>query len=112
MLANLFVRKCRLGYLDFLCLMANARLILTDSGGIQEESTVLGVPCVTLRENTERPVTVSSGNNALAGTKGESILRLAREKLDSIPQVKLPKYWDGEAGARIIRILTQVVGPG
>jgi UDP-N-acetylglucosamine 2-epimerase (non-hydrolysing) len=101
-----------LGYLDFLCLMANARLILTDSGGIQEESTVLGVPCVTLRENTERPVTLSSGNNALAGTKGESILRLAREKLESIPQVKLPKYWDGEAGARIIRILTQVVRPG
>lgn len=101
-----------LGYLDFLCLMANARLVLTDSGGIQEETTVLGVPCVTLRENTERPVTVSSGNNALAGTRRENIIRLAFEKLDSTPLVRLPKYWDGEAGTRIVQILTQQVRPG
>jgi UDP-N-acetylglucosamine 2-epimerase (non-hydrolysing) len=92
--------------------MANARLVLTDSGGIQEETTVLGVPCVTLRENTERPVTVSSGNNALAGTRRENIIRLAFEKLDSTPLVRLPKYWDGEAGTRIVQILTQQVRPG
>jgi UDP-N-acetylglucosamine 2-epimerase (non-hydrolysing) len=101
-----------LGYLDFLCLMANARLVLTDSGGIQEETTVLGVPCVTLRENTERPVTVSGGNNALAGTRRENIIRLALEKLNSTPLVRLPKYWDGEAGTRIVQILTQQVRPG
>ena len=62
--------------------MSNARLVLTDSGGIQEETTVLGVPCVTLRENTERPVTISRGTNVLAGTKKESILRLALEKME------------------------------
>jgi UDP-N-acetylglucosamine 2-epimerase (non-hydrolysing) len=101
-----------LGYLDFLCLMANARLLLTDSGGIQEETTVLGVPCVTLRENTERPVTVSSGNNALAGTRREDIIRLALEKLESATPVRLPKYWDGEAGIRIVQILAQQVGSG
>ena len=98
-----------LGYLDFLCLMSNARLVLTDSGGIQEETTVLGIPCVTLRENTERPVTISSGTNALAGTKKESILRLALEKMEVDGGAKQPKYWDGKAGARIIQILAREV---
>ena len=95
-----------LGYLDFLWLMSNARLVLTDSGGIQEETTVLGVPCVTLRENTERPVTISSGTNILAGTKKENILRLALAKLESTARAEPPKYWDGKAGSRIIQVLT------
>jgi UDP-N-acetylglucosamine 2-epimerase (non-hydrolysing) len=94
-----------LGYLDFLCLMSNARLILTDSGGIQEETTVLGVSCVTLRENTERPITISNGNNVLAGTKKEKIIRLALERVGSVAQAKWPRYWDGQAGARIVHIL-------
>jgi UDP-N-acetylglucosamine 2-epimerase (non-hydrolysing) len=94
-----------LGYLDFLRLMSNARLILTDSGGIQEETTVLGVSCVTLRENTERPVTLSNGNNVLAGTKKEKIIRLALERVGTVAQAKWPRYWDGQAGARIVHIL-------
>ena len=98
-----------LGYLDFLWLMSNSRLMLTDSGGIQEETTVLGIPCVTLRENTERPVTISSGTNVLAGTKKESILRLALAKMESNARTEPPKYWDGKAGARIIQVLTEAV---
>jgi len=99
-----------LGYLDFLCLMSHASLILTDSGGIQEESTVLGIPCVTLRENTERPVTINSGTNVLAGTKQEDIVRFALEQLKSRLHIGKPKFWDGLAGARIIEILARETG--
>lgn len=98
-----------LGYLDFLCLMSHARLVLTDSGGVQEETTVLKVPCITLRENTERPVTVSSGTNVLAGTRKEDIMRLAEEKLRESPKRDSPKYWDGRAGTRIIEVLAREV---
>jgi UDP-N-acetylglucosamine 2-epimerase (non-hydrolysing) len=98
-----------LGYLDFLCLMSNARLMLTDSGGIQEETTVLGVPCVTLRENTERPATIASGNNVLAGTKKEVIVKLALEKLQSPATAVPPRFWDGQAGTRIIEVLVQQI---
>lgn len=97
------------GYLDFLCLMSHARLILTDSGGIQEESTVLGIPCVTLRENTERPVTIASGTNVLAGTQKEDIVRLALERLKVRPNPEKPKYWDGLAGTRIIKVLASAL---
>jgi UDP-N-acetylglucosamine 2-epimerase (non-hydrolysing) len=96
-----------LGYLDFLCLMSNARVVLTDSGGIQEETTVLGIPCVTLRQNTERPVTITDGTNALAGTKREAILRHTRRALAGHAQPKRPKFWDGHAGERIISILSR-----
>src|ERR1700683_248822 len=72
-----------LGYLDFLCLMKHARVVVTDSGGIQEETTCLGVPCVTVRENTERPVTVKVGTNVLAGTSKEGIRRATRQQLTS-----------------------------
>jgi UDP-N-acetylglucosamine 2-epimerase (non-hydrolysing) len=89
--------------------MSNARLLLTDSGGIQEETTVLGIPCVTLRENTERPVTISRGTNVLAGTKKERILRLALENMELPVRAEPPKYWDGKAGARIIQILARDV---
>ena len=96
-----------LGYLDFLWLLSNARLVLTDSGGIQEESTVLGIPCVTLRKNTERPVTVYGGTNVIAGTQRENIIREARKQLDGRNNPRIPKYWDGKAGMRIIQVLMQ-----
>ncbi|MBI4528304.1 MAG: UDP-N-acetyl glucosamine 2-epimerase [Deltaproteobacteria bacterium] len=97
-----------LGYLDFLCLMSNARLVLTDSGGIQEETTVLGIPCVTLRENTERPVTMTQGSNVLAGTKREEIIRHALGKLHDPVQPRTPELWDGRAGERIVKILAKL----
>jgi UDP-N-acetylglucosamine 2-epimerase (non-hydrolysing) len=95
-----------LGYLDFLCLMGSARVVLTDSGGIQEETTVLGVPCLTIRENTERPVTVTEGTNQLIGTDPEKILEAALAqftKTKSSPQ--RPELWDGHAAGRIIDVL-------
>ncbi len=96
-----------LGYLDFLCLMANARLVLTDSGGIQEETTVLGVPCLTLRENTERPITISEGTNVLAGTKKNNIVNCALSQIKKKRKSREPRYWDGKAGKRIVKILVQ-----
>ena len=89
-----------LGYLDFLALMSQAALALTDSGGIQEETTALGVPCLTLRDNTERPVTVEEGTNILAGTRPETILA-AWEKMRAEPKRgQVPRYWDGKAAER------------
>ena len=96
-----------LGYLDFLCLMSHARLILTDSGGIQEETTMLGVPCVTLRPSTERPVTITHGTNILAGTSQQAMIQHALNRLHQPVDLKKPPLWDGHAGARIIKILTQ-----
>lgn len=89
-----------LGYRDFLHLQAKAALILTDSGGIQEESTVLGTQCLTIRDNTERPVTVESGTNRLAGTTKESILQAWRESNDHPKTGTIPPLWDGKAGER------------
>ncbi|WP_447985814.1 non-hydrolyzing UDP-N-acetylglucosamine 2-epimerase [Nitrospira sp. Nam74] len=95
-----------LGYLDFLCLMSHARVLLTDSGGIQEETTALGVPCVTLRKNTERPVTITHGTNRLAGTNPRSILREARASLTvKRKRSRTPPLWDGNAAQRIVSIL-------
>jgi UDP-N-acetylglucosamine 2-epimerase (non-hydrolysing) len=95
-----------LGYLDFLCLMAQARLMLTDSGGIQEETTVLGVPCLTLRFNTERPITLTQGTNQLVGNEKEKILQAAHGVLGSPPpQGKVPDLWDGKASERIADVL-------
>jgi UDP-N-acetylglucosamine 2-epimerase (non-hydrolysing) len=90
-----------LGYLDFLGLMAGARLVLTDSGGIQEESTVLGIPCLTLRENTERPITITEGTNQLVGRTAAGILAGARRALDGEIAARRPALWDGRAGERI-----------
>src|SRR5438874_10558353 len=86
-----------LGYLDFLCLMKHATLVVTDSGGIQEETTCLGIPCVTVRENTERPVTVESGTNTIAGTKTETIKAAIRRQLERKFPTDIPKKWDGHA---------------
>jgi UDP-N-acetylglucosamine 2-epimerase (non-hydrolysing) len=96
-----------LGYLDFLCLMKHAALVVTDSGGIQEETTILGIPCVTVRENTERPVTVEKGTNTIAGTKSRAIRDAIRRQLGRSKDSGVPKNWDGQAGARIIDILVR-----
>jgi UDP-N-acetylglucosamine 2-epimerase (non-hydrolysing) len=95
-----------LGYVEFLGLMADAAIVLTDSGGIQEETTVLGVPCVTLRENTERPVTVAEGTNVLAGTDPARI-RVAIDAAVGAAAAggRIPELWDGSAATRIARIL-------
>jgi UDP-N-acetylglucosamine 2-epimerase (non-hydrolysing) len=89
-----------LSYLDFLGMMAGARVVLTDSGGIQEETTVLGVPCLTLRNNTERPVTVEQGTNILAGTTAQSIRDAWAISEGSPRKESLPPLWDGHAAER------------
>jgi UDP-N-acetylglucosamine 2-epimerase (non-hydrolysing) len=95
-----------LGYIDFLRLMAEARLVLTDSGGIQEETTILNVPCLTLRENTERPVTVELGTNRLVGTDPQTVLAAALEVLDGRRNsARIPELWDGHASSRILDVL-------
>lgn len=95
-----------LTYLDFLNLLEDATLVLTDSGGIQEETTVLNVPCITLRENTERPITITMGTNYLVGTNPRKILETARTILSGNgKQGGIPPYWDGRAGERILQIV-------
>ncbi|NLS95775.1 MAG: UDP-N-acetyl glucosamine 2-epimerase [Planctomycetaceae bacterium] len=97
-----------LGYLDFLKLNANARLVLTDSGGLQEETTILRVPCITIRENTERPVTCQVGSNQLVGTSTRAILAAyERIKTGQFDQFGIPDLWDGQAAQRIARILVE-----
>jgi UDP-N-acetylglucosamine 2-epimerase (non-hydrolysing) len=96
-----------LGYLEFMKLLSHARLVLTDSGGIQEESTVLGVPCLTLRNNTERPVTVEQGTNTLVGLEPERIIAAGLKALDASPNGRhVPELWDGRAAVRIVDALT------
>jgi UDP-N-acetylglucosamine 2-epimerase (non-hydrolysing) len=93
-------------YLDFVHLMANARAVLTDSGGIQEETTILQVPCLTLRENTERPVTITHGTNRLVGVDPANIAAAAIEALESPPsETRMPDLWDGAAAGRILDTL-------
>ena len=95
-----------LGYNDFIKLVAGARFILTDSGGIQEEATMLKVPCITLRENTERPVTAEIGTNIIAGTNPENIKKSINNVLRGrVRKGKIPKYWDGRAAERVVKIL-------
>jgi len=103
-----------LGYLDFMKLVAHARMVLTDSGGIQEETTVLGVPCLTLRNNTERPATVEEGTNLLVGQDPQRILTAARQVLSSGgPKAgHTPELWDGRAADRILDVLCRVKGTG
>jgi len=98
-----------IGYLDFLYLMSNAALMMTDSGGIQEETTILGVPCMTLRENTERPVTITEGTNRLVSVTTDDILKNYRgvtgiNKENVLPT---PKLWDGKAAQRIVEIIAE-----
>ena len=95
-----------LGYVDFLSLIAEARAVLTDSGGIQEETTYLGIPCFTLRDNTERPVTLTSGTNTLLGLDPGAIARipgLLAERPGAPPPP--PPLWDGRAAQRIADVI-------
>lgn len=95
-----------LPYLDFLNLISSSTMVLTDSGGIQEETTVLHVPCITMRENTERPVTVTLGTNYLTGTNPDKILSTAQVILSGKgKEGRIPPYWDGKAGERIVKEL-------
>lgn len=97
-----------LGYLDFLRLMSQAKVVLTDSGGVQEETTILGVPCMTLRENTERPITLDHGTNVLVGADPQKIVSEFSHILKGQSRgVSPPPYWDGQAAKRIVRILVQ-----
>ena len=92
-----------LGYFDFGRLVAGCRMVITDSGGIQEESTVYGIPCITIRENTERPITVWEGTNELAGTDTAKIIKFASQILDGKWKTgKIPELWDGHTAERII----------
>lgn len=101
------VVKCiePVGYIDFLRLMINSKLVITDSGGIQEETTILGIPCLTVRENTERPITITEGTNILVGTNTNRILNGYRESLNMAKPVTRPELWDGKASERIVQIL-------
>ena len=97
-----------LGYLEMLGLMQAARLVLTDSGGIQEETTALGVPCVTLRENTERPITVEQGTNTVVGSSPEHILAAVDDILRTGGKAgRVPELWDGRASQRIVAVLRE-----
>ena len=98
-----------LGYLEFLHLNMGARLVMTDSGGLQEETTVLGVPCLTMRPNTERPITCEKGTNIMVGSDKDNILKHAREVLSSPPpQGQIPDKWDGHAAKRIVEVLLRI----
>ena len=97
-------------YLEFICLLGHARLVLTDSGGIQEETTILGVPCLTLRENTERPVTIQQGTNRLAGSDPEKVLLMALESLEhAAKEPTVPDMWDGRAAVRVADHLARLL---
>jgi len=101
-----FIMVEPLGYLDFLQLMSQARCVLTDSGGIQEETTVLGIPCITLRHNTERPVTIDQGTNTLVGADRQRIIDAVCKALEyDNAAAKVPVKWDGSAASRIVQIL-------
>jgi UDP-N-acetylglucosamine 2-epimerase (non-hydrolysing) len=106
------LRLCEpLGYLEFLSLTSAAQLVLTDSGGLQEETTALGIPCLTLRENTERPVTVDEGTNEVVGTDAERIVTAALHALAGEgKRGRCPALWDGKAGERAADAIVEVLG--
>jgi UDP-N-acetylglucosamine 2-epimerase (non-hydrolysing) len=99
-----------LGFKESLFLWKDAKVVLTDSGGLQEETTALGVPCVTIRENTERPITVELGTNVLAGTSKEGILKAYGEALEKAKHAVVPPLWDGRASERIWGIIGNKYG--
>jgi UDP-N-acetylglucosamine 2-epimerase (non-hydrolysing) len=101
-----------LGYVDFLSLTSHARIVLSDSGGLQEESTALGIPCLTLRDNTERPATVTHGTNRIVGTDPATIMAAFEEWLTTPPPPKCPELWDGRTAPRIADVLHRFVWRG
>lgn len=116
--SNGIILTAPLGYLDFLALMKHSSLVITDSGGIQEETTYLKIPCITLRQNTERPVTVETGTNRLIPYNGESIstylnkIQLLAEKISdgkSIKKGRIPEKWDGKASDRIALVIVRKI---
>lgn len=96
-----------LGYIDFLSLTSSARIILTDSGGLQEESTALGIPCLTMRENTERPVTITEGTNRLVGTRTADIVAGFQAAMTDATPPRLPDLWDGQTAGRITNVFRE-----
>jgi len=106
-----FVLTEPLGYIDFLSLTSNARIILTDSGGLQEESTALGIPCLTMRENTERPVTITEGTNRLVGTRTADILAGYHAAMASQGPPRVPELWDGRTAGRITDVFRTFLLP-
>jgi len=100
-------------YFDFLKLMSHSRFVMTDSGGIQEETTILNIPCLTLRKNTERPITVEEGTNQIVGTEPANIVKAAFSLLTSYQKAahQAPELWDGEASSRIIKIIQEKLSP-
>lgn len=104
-LSDKIVQLPPLGFTEALFLWKDAQVVLTDSGGLQEETTALGVPCVTIRENTERPITVDIGTNVLAGTSREGILSAYRESIARRGKASIPHLWDGRAAERIWQVL-------
>ena len=96
-----------LGYLDFMKLVSNSKIVITDSGGIQEETTFLQIPCITVRENTERPITITLGNNELIRLDGELISKRMVEKLKNTKKGKIPPLWDGYTSERILEVITK-----
>lgn len=99
-----------LGYLDFLSLLLDAKFVLTDSGGLQEETTALNIPCITLRKNTERPITVQLGTNTVTGINGGKVLSLVKSILrGKVHRKKIPRFWDGKTAERIVRIIESKV---
>ncbi|HTL18592.1 MAG TPA: UDP-N-acetylglucosamine 2-epimerase (non-hydrolyzing), partial [Patescibacteria group bacterium] len=98
-----------LGYLDFLALMSTASLVITDSGGVQEETTFLGIRCLTVRPNTERPITITHGTNRLVGSRSEDLLEAVRASLGDIkPAAGRPELWDGKAADRIAEVMSEL----
>ena len=99
-----------IGYLDFMKLMHSAKLVLTDSGGIQEETTFFGIPCITLRENTERPVTIDVGTNILVGSDTDLVISEAKKVINGeAKKGQIPELWDGKAAERIVSIIEKEI---
>ena len=96
-----------LGYLDFMKLVTNASIVVTDSGGIQEETTFLQIPCITVRENTERPITITKGSNELISLNSSKISSRIKQKLDEDVNGEVPNLWDGQSTERILDILSK-----